>query len=364
MRHRGKTPTKQAESTKAPREGAALVEMLDYASERGRQRDVELRVGILLWPQFPLLSLAGLCDALRHAADVGDQSRQMRCTWSVLGVPGRPIRASCGVEIPIQESLATDLEFDYIAIIGGLLPSIADADRRYVEFLRRADAAGTPIIGICTGTFALARFDLMNGKRACIHPFHVQDWLRLHPKLPYTTHCDYIFDGNRLTCAGGISIIELAAELIRLHCGGDRAAKVVHQMTVAHKGAQSHVARRHALGYASIESDKLRQAVMLMEKNLATPLEIGVIAKLVDSNPKQLERAFLKETGQSPSEFYRNSRLKYGRWLLATSDMPISEIAFESGFADAPHFIRHFQQLYGVAPGKLRRAIANLKEPR
>jgi transcriptional regulator GlxA family with amidase domain len=358
MRHSGKTPTRPARLGPAKdREGAAVVEMLDGATSSEGEAVTELRVGILLWPKFPLLSLAGLCDAMRHAADVGDQSRQVRCSWSVLGVPGRPVQASCGVEIPVQDSLATDQSFDYIAVIGGLLPSIGEADRRYVEFVQRAHDAGTPILGICTGTFVLAKFGLMDNKRACIHPFHVQDWLRLHPGLPYSTDCDYVFDGNRITCAGGISIIELAAELVRIHCGADRAAKVVHQMTVSHRSTQSHVARRHALGYASSESEHIRQAVMLMEKNLATPLEVGVIAKLVGSNPKQLERIFLKELGQSPSEFYRNSRLKYARWLVTTTDLPISAIAFESGFSDAPDLIRLFQNLYGTAPGKLRRAL-------
>jgi transcriptional regulator GlxA family with amidase domain len=365
MRHSGKTPTPVLARRRKPvgDDGAALVGMLDdsgdTAGESSGDSAVELRVGIVLWPKFPLLSLAGLCDALRHAADVGDQSRQVRCTWSVLGVPGRAVAASCGIEVPVQESLATDSRFDYIAVIGGLLPSIGDVDRRYVDFLKRVDDEGTPVIGICTGVFVLARHGLLNGKRMCVHPFHEQDWLRLHPTLPYVTHRHYHADGNRLSCAGGLSIIELAAELIRLHCGSDRSAKVIHQMTVSQKAMQTHVARRHALGYATVESDALRKAVMLMEKNISTPLEIGVIARLVDVQPKQLERVFQKETGQSPSEFYRNSRLKYGRWLLGSSDMAVSEIAFECGFADAPHFIRHFQQLYGMSPGRLRLALVS-----
>ena len=54
----------------------ALIGKLDAASRpaaapRRKATGTELRVGILLWPQFPLLSLAGLCDGLRHAADVG-----------------------------------------------------------------------------------------------------------------------------------------------------------------------------------------------------------------------------------------------------------------------------------------------------
>jgi transcriptional regulator GlxA family with amidase domain len=371
MRHREQTPTRAAptarrrSSTRLGQEplrqedaDTQLVQRLDGAADATARDDaIELRIGILLWPRFPLLSLAGLCDALRHAADMGDQSRQVRCSWSVLGLPGTRITASSGVEIPVQEALRPDKPFDYIAVIGGLLPFMNTVEPHYLDFLRQVDDAGTPIIGICTGTFALAGMGLMKDKLACIHPFHVDDWKRMFPKARFATNCDYVFDGQRISCAGGVSIIELATELIRIHCGPDRAAKVVHQMTVSQRSSSSHIARRHALGYASADNEKLRQAIVLMEKNLSIPLEIGVIAKLVNSSSRQLERVFLAETGTSPSEFYRNSRLKYGRWLLTTTDSTVNDIAFECGFSDAAHFIRHFQQCYGVAPGRLRKAL-------
>jgi transcriptional regulator GlxA family with amidase domain len=137
----------------------------------------------------------------------------------------------------------------------------------------------------------------------------------------------------------------------------DRAAKVVHQMTVNAHDTATHVTRRHALGYSSIDHDKLRETIVLMEKNLVTPLEIAVVARLVDSSSRQLERVFLAETSFSPSEYYRNVRLKYSRWLLTTTDLPIVTIAYESGFSDASHFIRQFQQLYGIAPGRMRKAL-------
>lgn len=361
MRHSKQTPRRVAPPGKEA--GKQLVHRLDGSQDLDTaavstplDAAVELRIGILLWPRFPLLSLAGLCDALRHAADLGDQSRQLRCSWSVLGRPGSRITASSGVEIPVQEALDTGTRFDYIAVIGGLLPFMDDVEPHYLAFLRRADEAGIPLIGICTGTFALARMGLMKDQLACIHPFHVDDWKRMFPKARFATNCDYVFDGQRISCAGGVSIIELATELIRVHCGPDRAAKVVHQMTVSQRSS-SHIARRHALGYASADSEKLRQAIILMEKNLSIPLEIGVIARLVNSSSRQLERVFLAETGASPSEFYRNSRLKYGRWLLTTTDSTVNDIAFECGFSDAAHFIRHFQQCYGVAPGRLRKAL-------
>lgn len=327
-------------------------------STKAPRRQAELRIGIVLWPGFPLLSLAGLCDALRHAADLGDRSRQVRCTWRVLGLEGESVLASSGISVPVQEAFSSTFDFDYLAVIGGLLPQISRVSRRYPRYLKDAAQAGIPLIGICTGSFVLALHGLLTQRVACVHPFHVEDWKAAYPEQAFVTNTDYHIDHDRITCAGGISIIELAAELTRRHCGAGTSAKVIHQMTVAPRKSSGHIARRQALGYISTDKEKLRQVVVLMEKNLSPPLEIGVIARLVNSSTRQLGRAFIAETGLSPSDYYRTLRLKYGRWLLTTSDTPVNEIAFECGFADASHFIRHFRTQFGMAPGRLRQAFA------
>ncbi len=316
-----------------------------------------LRVGIVLWPRFPLLSLAGLCDALRHAADIGDQSRPVRCSWQILGLPGTRVPASCGIEVPVQAPLSLQSGFDYVAVIGGLLSDLSRADSSYARFVQQCAADKVPLLGICTGSFVLARLGLMQGHTACVHAYHADDWRREFPQLPFVADQHYLRDGARITCAGGLSIVELATELVRAHCGAHLAAKVVHQMTVNESGSPSHIARRHALGYNTADHDVLRRAIVLMEKNLSTPLEIAVVARLLGCSTRQLERVFVAETGKTPSEYYRLARLKYARWLLTTTDLPIVTIAYECGFSDASHLIRHFQQVYGMSPGRLRKAL-------
>jgi transcriptional regulator GlxA family with amidase domain len=363
-RHSGKTPATGAAGVQRELTGPALVERLDAAAVRAtvrrpRDRATELDIGIVLWPRFPLLSLAGLCDALRHAADVGDQSRQVRCSWSVIGLADQPAVSSCGVRVPADVTVGrAEVEHDYVVVIGGLLSQLGEADPRLVAYMRRAAAAGVPLIGICTGSFVLARLGLLGTHEPCIHRYHVEDWQAMFPGRAFRTDCHYHLERDRSTCAGGVSIIELATELIRQHCGADRAAKVIHQMTVKEGKQPSLVARRHALGYDSLDHEKLRQAVVLMERNIATPLEIGVIARLVDTSSRQLERVFLAQTGLVPSDYYRQARLKYGRWLLTTTDLAVVAVALECGFADASHFIRHFQRQYGMPPGRLRKALA------
>src|SRR5471030_13846 len=108
-----------------PSLGRDLVDRLDRASVKregnASRSGAELNIGFLLWPKFPLLSLAGFCDALRHAADLGDQSRPLRCTWTIIGRHDEVIEASCGFAIPVQAEFPPPRQFDYIVAIGGLL---------------------------------------------------------------------------------------------------------------------------------------------------------------------------------------------------------------------------------------------------
>ncbi|WP_297356230.1 GlxA family transcriptional regulator [Paraburkholderia sp.] len=342
--------------------GRELVERLDHAVDMPEQcckrsSSAELNVGFLLWPRFPLLSLAGLCDALRHAADLGDQSRPLRCSWTIIGEQNEVVEASCGVRVTAQAAFPAVDQFDYIVAIGGLLPHLDDAQPRYWDYLRQADQAGIPLIGMCTGSFVLARAGLMEGHVACVHSFHLEDYQQMFPALRVITHSDYLIDGNRITCAGGISVIELATRLISLHCGADRASKVIHQMTVSRQSGSSFVERRRALGYLSVDDVTVRHAIILMEENLEAPLNIAVIAKMSGTSVRQLERAFMTAMKTSPNEFYRQMRLRYARWMLLNTARRVTDVAYECGFADSAHFIRVFKETYGVTPGKLRASV-------
>lgn len=342
----------------AARTDQQLVEQLDASPRtlqtRASRSGAELSVGILLWPRFPMLSLAGLCDALRHAADRGDQSRQLRCLWTIVGAQRESIEASCGIPVQAQSTFPDVAQFDYLVVIGGLLPYLDHVDARYWDYLKQAVDAGVPLVGMCTGSFVLARAGLMDDRVACVHSFHVDDYRRMFPALRVVTHADYLIDGDRITCAGGISAVEMAARLISLHCGPDRASKVIHQMTVSRQGGSSFVERRAALGYLSVEDATVRHAVLLMEENLEAPLNIAVIAKMIGTSVRNLERAFMTEMDTSPNEFYRRMRLRYARWMLVNTSRKITDIAYECGFADSAHFIRVFRESYGVTPGKLR----------
>jgi transcriptional regulator GlxA family with amidase domain len=338
------------------KQSRAMVDAIDGLASPASGRH-DLNIGLLLWPEFPLLSLAGLVDALRHAADVGDNSQKLRCAWTIMSPDGRaPVLASAGVEVRPDSAYLDPAGFDYIAVIGGLLRSMAGGPAEGRAYLHNARAAGVPLIGICTGSFLLAEEGFLEGRRACLHAYHLAEFRERFPNVRAQADVDFIDDGDVLTCAGGISIISLATDLVRRHCGADRATKAIHQMSVPNKADAAPVAVSQALGYTHVADPRLRRAVFLVEQSLVKPISTRWLADEVNLSPRQLSRLFADEFGRSPGDFIRTTRLRYGRWLLQNSSESVTEIALRTGFSDCAHFIRRFRQEFGVTPGALRQS--------
>jgi len=70
----------------------------------------------------------------------------------------------------------------------------------------------------------------------------------------------------------------------------------------------------------------------------------------ISMSRSQLYRKLKALTGQSPSDFIRSYRLQKAKALLETSDMNVSEVAWEVGYKDVAHFSRSYQEVFGFSP--------------
>lgn len=78
----------------------------------------------------------------------------------------------------------------------------------------------------------------------------------------------------------------------------------------------------------------------------------------------ELHRKMIKYTGRSTSIFVREFRLHKAKELLMQTDLPIQEVAYQTGFSDHCYFTKCFKKKYGLAPSKLRRQpIGVYEEP-
>lgn len=315
-------------------------------------RKSKLSVGFVLAPNFTLLAFSAFIDTLRLAADDGDRSRPIHCEWKVLSHDMRPIQASCGVEItPTSELISAD-HFDYIVVVGGLLSSLKMAPALN-DYLLRAASARVPMVGICTGSFVLARLGLMQGRRSCVSWYVHADFNNEFPDLEVSSDELYIEDSDRLTCAGGASVVHLAAFLVERHCDKARAAKALRIM-IEHAPLPSKTPQPQPLFTKETDNIRVRKAMLLIERHLSDPLPAEFIAKHVNVSVRHLERLFQTELGMSPLAFAFELRLNNAFNLLVTTKNSIIDVALQCGFLSNSHFSRCFRNVHGKTPSAVR----------
>jgi transcriptional regulator GlxA family with amidase domain len=234
-----------------------------------------------------------------------------------------------------------------------LLQGAQQVPRDAISFLRRAAAARKPLIGLCTGSFVLARAGLMKGYRSCVSWFHQAEFARDFPEVDMVSDQMFVVDRDRMTCAGGTSVTHLAACLIERHLGRARANKSLRIM-IEDTPLPAQTPQPSAMCDIDVPDPLVKRAILLIEQTLNTPKSIDWLADRVAVGVRQLERRFRSAVGLSPRNFALRLRLSHARWLVEHTARPMTAVAFECGFADASHFARSFRHIHGASPTAIR----------
>lgn len=88
----------------------------------------------------------------------------------------------------------------------------------------------------------------------------------------------------------------------------------------------------------------------------AAPPTLDDLARLCGLSRRQLMRAFRQETGQTVGAYVQRVLLDRARALLRETDLPIAEIARQSGFASPTSFATAFRRAQGHPPRTYRSA--------
>ncbi|MBB2201426.1 GlxA family transcriptional regulator [Gluconacetobacter tumulisoli] len=317
-----------------------------------------LRVGVILAENFTLSAFSLFIDHLRLAADKNDNSRPILCRWQIMNSRPDPVRSSCGVAVARNSDFCDPTEFDYVAVVGGLLHGRRQVDDATIRYLRRAADAGVSLIGICTGVFVLCRAGVMEDRSSCVSWYHRQDFTEEFPDHHVVSDHMFLVDGDRITCSGGGGAADLALHLIERHLGRPVAKKASHVLLLDRPARsnraplQPHPPVIDEISH--IADPRVRRAVLEMEQNMAEPIPIADLASRLGISSRQLERLFHTVLGVKPANFYRLIRLRYARALLQQGELSVTEVAVETGFSDCAHFSRQFKSMFGHSPSDLR----------
>lgn len=107
---------------------------------------------------------------------------------------------------------------------------------------------------------------------------------------------------------------------------------------------------------------RMHQVVGYINKHYAEAIEIADLARVASLSISQFERRFRTIFQQTPSRFLIRYRLTRASQILMRSENTVSYIAQEVGFYDHSHFTREFQKLFGMPPGRYRKAHNEISE--
>jgi AraC family transcriptional regulator, regulatory protein of adaptative response / DNA-3-methyladenine glycosylase II len=109
-------------------------------------------------------------------------------------------------------------------------------------------------------------------------------------------------------------------------------------------------------------ADLAARAVRLIADGYADEHGISGLARRLAVTERHLRRLLLAELGTTPIALARTTRLQTARRLLAETDMPVTEIAFASGFASVRQFNASFREAYGRPPTALRARVTRPRQ--
>jgi transcriptional regulator GlxA family with amidase domain len=98
----------------------------------------------------------------------------------------------------------------------------------------------------------------------------------------------------------------------------------------------------------------LGEARALLHDRYADTLSLAEVAAAVGVEPERMARGFRRAFGEPMAAYLRRIRVDAAAHLLMATNLSISRIAADVGFADQSHLTRCFTRYVGTTPGRYR----------
>jgi AraC family transcriptional regulator, glycine betaine-responsive activator len=310
---------------------------------------VPRRFSFALVDAFSLMSISSAIEPLRAANRL--LGRQLY-SWQLLSADATPVRASNGIEVNVNGAITQQIDADVLFVCAGLRVD-PKPQQRFTLALRNALGRGAAVGAISTGTFVLARADVLDGYRCTVHWEYRPAFMEKYPDIECSDALIEI-DRDRYTCSGGVASLDLMLHLIGLDQGAALSNGVANQFQVERIRSHQDTQRSGAVGNLGRAPPTLRRAVSIMLGAIEHPLAIPVIAAKAGLTSRQIERQFERHLGATPVQYYLRLRVERARELLIHTSLPILEVAIASGFPSSSYFSQCYRSHFGVTPSQAR----------
>jgi AraC family transcriptional regulator len=97
------------------------------------------------------------------------------------------------------------------------------------------------------------------------------------------------------------------------------------------------------------------RATELLRENLDGTVRLGDLARECELSVSHFARSFKASFGVTSHQWLTARRIERAKELLALSNLPLADVASQSGFGDQAAFTRTFHRDVGATPSQWRR---------
>jgi transcriptional regulator GlxA family with amidase domain len=307
-------------------------------------------IGVLIYPDFQLLDAAGPISVFEIAMRFAGLPPAIK----VLAVKPGPVRSSSGAEL-LARGIQPSRAITTLIVAGGAGVRTAATCPKTLALVRSMAKRGVRIASVCSGAYVLAEAGILDGRRATTHWQRTRHFLSAYPKVKLEPDRIYVRDGNIWSSAGISAGIDLALALVAEDFGDEVAQKTARQLVLYNRrsGGQSQFS---SLSELKAPSGRFGPLLAWARKHLDAPLTVEDMAEQAGMSSRHFTRAFIAETGATPSKAVERLRIEVARQRVQSSSEAIERVAETTGFRDPERMRRAFIRAFGQPPQSLRRA--------
>lgn len=304
--------------------------------------------GILLVPDFCMLTYLSLCEPLRIANRLSGRDL---FAWKTISESGGPVTAFNGISVSCEAGIRSARGLQSIVVCAGRRPSAAVA-KPLLAWLRREARHGASIGAVDAGSCLLAEAGLVDGHRVALRRDAMPGFLARYPKAEVADEA-FVFDRGRFSCAGGAACLDMMLHVVRALHGSGLAAAVADQLAYPAMRDRSDTRQSRLAERTGVTNPALLRAISFIEECAAQPVRLDAVARAAGISQRQLQRLFAIHLGDTPKRYCQKIRLERARSLLQQSRMNVLDTAIACGFSSSSHFSQAFRLAFGHSPGKV-----------
>lgn len=103
------------------------------------------------------------------------------------------------------------------------------------------------------------------------------------------------------------------------------------------------------------EHDSIRKSLLYIHSRFRENPTMVQVAEIAGFNKNYFSGLFHASTGKTYKEYLNALKLEHAKKLTLTSNIPVTEICYASGFNSLTNFLRVFKNEYGTSPATMRK---------